>query len=165
MGLVVAVFEAALEYQSGRTTAIRDLALGSLKGFLAASLFTTVPVELYKLCIDLQGSLSSGIAGASHTEGVSNMARAALGALNGYGVFIAIFLLILMGYSVIKIFFANLKRGGILLITDRGGKPLSVQPSPRLCGRILQLVPPDCGTLPDSVPADHHSDCGTNGLE
>lgn len=44
------------------------------------------------------------------------MARAALGALNGYGVFIAIFLLILMGYSVIKIFFANLKRGGILLI-------------------------------------------------
>ena len=116
VGLVVAVFEAALEYQSGRTTAIRDLALGSLKGFLAASLFTTVPVELYKLCIDLQGSLSSGIAGASHTEGVSNMARAALGALNGYGVFIAIFLLILMGYSVIKIFFANLKRGGILLI-------------------------------------------------
>jgi hypothetical protein len=57
VGLVVAVFEAALEYQSGRTTAIRDLALGSLKGFLAASLFTTVPVELYKLCIDLQGSL------------------------------------------------------------------------------------------------------------
>ena len=44
------------------------------------------------------------------------MARAALGALNGYGVFIAIYLLILMGYSVIKIFFANLKRGGILLI-------------------------------------------------
>ena len=59
VGLVVAVFEAALEYQSGRTTAIRDLALGSLKGFLAASLFTTVPVEQYKLCIDLQGSLSS----------------------------------------------------------------------------------------------------------
>ena len=109
VGLVVAVFEAALEYQSGRTTAIRDLARGSLKGFLAASLFTTVPDELYKLCIDLQGSLSSGIAGASHTEGVSNMARAALGALNGYGVFIAIFLLILMGYSVIKIFFVYLK--------------------------------------------------------
>ena len=79
-------------------------------------LFTTVPVELYKLCIDLQGSLSSGIAGASNTEGVSNMARAAMGGLNGYGIFIALFLLILMGYSVIKIFFANLKRGGILLI-------------------------------------------------
>ena len=116
VGLVVAVFEAAVEYQGGRTTAVRDLALGSVKGFLAVSLFTTVPVELYKLCIDLQGSLSSGIAGASNTEGVSNMARAAMGGLNGYGVFIALFLLILMGYSVIKIFFANLKRGGILLI-------------------------------------------------
>ena len=114
VGLVVAVFEAAVEYQGGRTTAVRDLALGSVKGFLAVSLFTTVPVELYKLCIDLQGSLSSGIAGASNTEGVSNMARAAMGGLNGYGVFIALFLLILMGYSVIKIFFANLKRGGIL---------------------------------------------------
>lgn len=64
----------------------------------------------------MQGSLSSGIAGASNTEGVSNKARAAMGGLNGYGVFIALFLLILMGYSVIKIFFANLKRGGILLI-------------------------------------------------
>lgn len=116
VGLVVAVFEAAVEYQGGRTTAVRDLALGSVKGFLAVSLFTTVPVELYKLCIDLQGSLSSGIAGASNTEGVSNMARAAMGGLNGYGIFIALFLLILMGYSVIKIFFANLKRGGILLI-------------------------------------------------
>ncbi|MFQ9973661.1 conjugal transfer protein TrbL family protein [Coprobacillus cateniformis] len=28
-----------------------------------------------------------------------------------------IFLLIMMGYSIIKVFFANLKRGGILLIT------------------------------------------------
>ena len=36
--------------------------------------------------------------------------------LNGYGVFVSIFLLVLMGYSVVKIFFANLKRGGILLI-------------------------------------------------
>ena len=53
VGLVVAVFEAAVEYQGGRTTAVRDLALGSVKGFLAVSLFTTVPVELYKLCIDL----------------------------------------------------------------------------------------------------------------
>ena len=48
VGLVVAVFEAAVEYQGGRTTAVRDLALGSVKGFLAVSLFTTVPVELYK---------------------------------------------------------------------------------------------------------------------
>lgn len=116
VGLIVAVFESAMEYQSGRSSAARDMAMGAVKGFLAVNLFTIVPVELYKLCVDLQGSLSAGIAGASHTDGISSMARAAMGALNGYGVFVSLFLLILMGYSVIKVFFANLKRGGILLI-------------------------------------------------
>ena len=114
--IVVAVFEMAMEYQAGRSTAVRDASLGIVKGFLAASLFSTIPVELYRLCIDLQGTLSQGIAGASHTDGISSLARAAMAGLNGYGVFVSIFLLVLMGYSVVKVFFANLKRGGILLI-------------------------------------------------
>ena len=116
VGLVVAVFETAIEYQSGRPGGIHVLAMGAIRGFFAVSLFTTVPVELYKVCIDLQGSLSQDIAGASHIDGISSFARSAMGGLNGYGVFISLFLLILMGYSVIKVFFANLKRGGILLI-------------------------------------------------
>ncbi len=116
VGLVVAVFEAAMEYQAGRPNAVRDMAIGVVKGFFAVSLFSVVPVELYRLCIDLQGSLSQGIAGASNTEGVSSMARAVMGGLNGYGALVALFLLVLMGYSVFKVFFANLKRGGILLI-------------------------------------------------
>ena len=116
VGLAVGVFEAAAEYQSGRTGAVRDLALGSVKGFLAVSLFTAAPVELYKLCVNLQGSLSGDITGVYHIDGISNYARAAMGGLNGYGAFISLFLLILMGYAVIKIFFANLKRGEILLI-------------------------------------------------
>lgn len=44
------------------------------------------------------------------------MAKAAIGTLQGYSSFMALFLIILMGYAVIKIFFANLKRGGKLLI-------------------------------------------------
>ena len=60
--------------------------------------------------------MSNGIAGAAHTDGVSSLARAAMAGLNGYGVLVSIFLLLLMGYSVVKVFFANLKRGGILLI-------------------------------------------------
>ena len=116
VGIVVAVFEMAMEYQAGRSTAVRDASLGIVKGFLAASLFSAIPVELYRLCIDLQGTLSQGIAGASHTDGISSLARAAMAGLNGYGVFVSIFLLVLMGYSVVKVFFANLKRGGILLI-------------------------------------------------
>ena len=92
------------------------MAIGVVKGFFAASLFSVVPVELYKLCIDLHGTLSQGIAGASNTEGVSSMARAVMGSFNGYGALVALFLLVLMGYSVFKTFFANLKRGGVLLI-------------------------------------------------
>ena len=76
VGLVVAVFEAAVEYQGGRTTAVRDLALGSVKGFLAVSLFTTVPVELYKLCIDLQGGAGPGLLDyAGHIPGGSCQRR------------------------------------------------------------------------------------------
>lgn len=116
VGLVVAVFEVAVEYQSGRTNGVRDLAMGAIRGFFAVSLFTTVPVELYKLCISLQGSLSQDITGVSNVGGISSFTRSAMGALNGYGVFVSLFLLILMGYSVIKVFFSNLKRGGILLI-------------------------------------------------
>ena len=44
-GLVVAVFECGIEYQSGRGS-IRDTALNAIKGFMAVSLFTIVPVEL-----------------------------------------------------------------------------------------------------------------------
>ena len=99
-GIVVAAFECGIEYQNGRGS-IRDTALNVIKGFLAASLFTTVPVELYKLSISLQGSFTAGITG-----GIGSISSP---------IFM-IFLLILMGYAVIKVFFANLKRGGILLI-------------------------------------------------
>ena len=59
-GIVVAAFECGIEYQNGRGS-IRDTALNVIKGFLAASLFTTVPVELYKLSISLQGSFTAGL--------------------------------------------------------------------------------------------------------
>lgn len=131
-GLVVAVFEFAIEYQTGRGS-IRDCALNAVKGFLAASLFTTVPVELYQLSVSLQGSFTAGITGfgkdigtaaseiiASLQDAGTWEQAAASGVLGGLNSFsnpvIMIFLLILMGYAVIKVFFANLKRGGILLI-------------------------------------------------
>ena len=49
-GMVVAVFEIAVEYQSGRGS-IKDACLNAMKGFMAVSLFTVLPVELYKFCI------------------------------------------------------------------------------------------------------------------
>ena len=47
-GLVVACFETGVEYSSGRGN-IRETALNAIKGFMAVSLFTVVPVRLYEL--------------------------------------------------------------------------------------------------------------------
>ena len=56
-GLAVAVFDCVIESQNGKST-LRDLALNSIKGFLAVSLFSIVPVELFKFCVSLQGDLA-----------------------------------------------------------------------------------------------------------
>ena len=131
-GLVVAIFECGIECQSGRGS-IKDTALNALKGFLAVSLFTTAPVELYKLCVSLQGSFTAGITGLGESFGtvaaeiISSLQdagtwqdAAASGPFGGLSAItspiLRIFILIMMGYAVIKVFFANLKRGGILLI-------------------------------------------------
>lgn len=132
VGLVVACFECAIEYQSGRGS-IRDTALNSIKGFMAVGLFTTVPVELYKLSVSLQGSFTTGITGRGTDFGTvaaniintlknagdmnQAMSSNVFGGLTAItSPIMMIFILILMGYAVIKVFFANLKRGGILLI-------------------------------------------------
>lgn len=131
-GLVVSVFECGIEYQNGRGS-IKDTAFNAIKGFMVVSLFSIVPVELYKLCVSLQGSFTAGITGLGEDFGTvaSNIITslkdagtweqaAASGVFGGLtsitSPILMIFILILMGYAVIKVFFANLKRGGILLI-------------------------------------------------
>ena len=131
-GLVVSAFSCGIEYTSGRAN-IKETALSALKGFLAVSLFTAVPVELYMLSVDLQRTMSQGISGAG--GGIGELAGNIIESLSdagtleeamlanifgGFGTMtspiLLLFLVILMGYAVIKIFFSNLKRGGILLI-------------------------------------------------
>ena len=58
VGLVVGAFECAIEYQGGRGS-IKDTAMNYIKGFMAVSLFTVVPVNLYSLCVSLQGTFGS----------------------------------------------------------------------------------------------------------
>lgn len=133
VGLVVAIFDTAINFQNGRGS-IKETGLNAIKGFLAASLFSTVPVELYKLAISLQSELTAGLTGSA--SNVGDLASEIVTTIQGAGTTIAevqssdvltgmditmspillIFIIILMGYAVIKIFFANLKRGGILLI-------------------------------------------------
>ena len=124
-GLVVAGFECGIEYQNGRGS-IRETGVNALKGFFAASLFSTVPVELYRLCVSLQASLTRGLSGSGETFGEA--AQRILSSLKGCRDLAGSSCvgrvwrdicsrqpdfndipLILMGYAVIKVFFANLK--------------------------------------------------------
>ena len=121
-GLVVSAFETGMEYQSGRGS-VKDALLNALKGFLAVSLFTLVPVELFKLSVTLQASMTAGITGYGTDFGavadtiLRESSESGFGGITGVtNPLLMIFLIVMMGYSVIKVFFANLKRGGILLI-------------------------------------------------
>jgi hypothetical protein len=130
-GLVMACFECGIEYSSGRGN-IRETALNAIKGFMAVSLFTVVPVRLYELSVTLQGQLTAGITGYGASIGdvasdimqefsaVESLTDLSSGPFLGFGSITSgimiLFCIILMAYAIIKVFFANLKRGGILLI-------------------------------------------------
>ena len=119
VGLIVAAFEVGIEHQSGRSN-IKEAGLNAIKGFMAVSLFTTVPVELFKLAVNLQASLTGGLTNLGNTNALANGVMDAIGSFevtfNHYNPITMLFVVILMGYAVIKVFFGNLKRGGILLI-------------------------------------------------
>lgn len=118
IGTLVSVFECALAYEAGRGN-VRNAALNVIKGFLAASLFHIVPVRLYSAAVLWQGMMGTNLAGMKNTGDMGSNAIALAGSLmgggNGEAVF-GIFLIIAVGYSIIKVFFANIKRGGILLV-------------------------------------------------
>lgn len=131
VSLVVACFECGIEYSSGRGN-IQQTALNAIKGFMAVSLFSIVPVRLYALSVSLQGLMTTGLAGSGESIGsvgtriieelmtTDTLEAAMVGSRFGITAITSpimlIFCIVLMAYAVIKVFFANLKRGGILLI-------------------------------------------------
>lgn len=117
VGIVVAVFDTAIEAQRGKGN-LQDVGLNIIKGFFAVSLFTIVPIDLYIFCINLSNELIGAIAGMTESEGkLGAIATMILGGFEtpASNIVVAIVFVILIGYAVIKVFFANLKRGGILL--------------------------------------------------
>lgn len=123
-GLVVAVFDVAVEYQNGRAN-IKTTAVNVLKGFFACSLIGVVPIELYKFCITLQNTFAHDLAalgGASQTFELGVTAKGVLvgsffaGNLSSQLGLFTLLCLIAFAYCVVKIFFQNIKRGGILLV-------------------------------------------------
>ena len=131
ISLVVSAFEFGIDYSSGRGN-LQQTALNAIKGFMAVCLFTTAPVRLYALSVSLQGTFSAGLTGYGSSIGtvgeriieeltsVESLADMAGAPSFGLRVLTSpvmlIFCIILMAYAVIKVFFSNLKRGGILLI-------------------------------------------------
>lgn len=131
VGIVVCCFETGIDYQNGKGS-IKESFINAIKGFMAVSLFTVVPIRLFELSVNLQSSLTSGITGSNQSFG--EYARSIMNILPTTGIdgaatsdifggfdsisnpIMILFIIIMMGYAVIKVFFANLKRGGILLI-------------------------------------------------
>lgn len=122
-GVVVAIFDVAIEYQCGRAN-IKSTAVNILKGFFACSLIGIVPVELYKFCISLQNTFSHDLSALFAGGQSIDLAGQSTSVLQGsFAVstniqmnLFNILALIAFAYCVVKIFFANIKRGGILLI-------------------------------------------------
>ena len=117
VGIIVALFDFAIESQNGRGDP-KALTMNIIKGFMSASLFTVVPVKLYGLAVAMQSSMSAELTGFVSPEGSGTLLDACLGAVGDmmFGPLLNILIIIMFGYSVIKVFFASLKRGGILLI-------------------------------------------------
>ena len=120
-GLVVAIFDVAIEYQCGKAN-IRTTSINILKGFFACSLVGVVPVELYKFYITLQNTFAHDMVGAlAGEQSLAEQSKAVL--LNCFAMseditygLLNLLCLIAFAYCVVKIFFQNIKRGGILLV-------------------------------------------------
>ena len=116
-GLIVAVFDAAVAYESGQAN-IKNTCLNVLKGFMAASLVTVVPQRLYTFCVALQGTFAQDLLGGFITGTTASVADSGLSviiALASDVSLFSLFFMILFGYCTVKVVFANIKRGGIML--------------------------------------------------
>ena len=132
VSVVVSCFQFSIMYVSGGRGNLQQTALSIIKGFLAVSLFTVAPVRLYTLSVSLQGTFSAGITGYGTSIGevgqeiveelseIDTLSEMLDNTYFGLGVltssFMILFCIVMMTYAVVKVFFSNLKRGGILLI-------------------------------------------------
>ncbi len=122
-GVVVAVFDLAIEYQNGRAN-VKTTVLNILKGFFACSLIGIVPVELYKFCISLQNTFAEDLSRLFADGKMYDLAGQSMAILENQfslqdqamGSLFNLLILIAFAYCIIKVFFQNIKRGGIMLV-------------------------------------------------
>ena len=123
-GVVVAVFDVAIEYQHGRVD-IKTAAVNILKGFFACSLIGVVPVELYKFCISLQNTFSHDLSALFAGGQSIDLAGQSTSVLQGsfaistqvsFSLFNILSLIAFLTTVWSRYFFQNIKRGDILLV-------------------------------------------------
>ena len=116
-GLVMAVFDTAMAYESGAAN-IRQTCVNVIKGFMAASLVTVVPQRLYSFCVNMQGTFATELLGnfiSGTSDTMADTGLAVIFALASDISLFSLFFMILFGYCTVKVVFANIKRGGIML--------------------------------------------------
>ena len=120
VGAMLASSEFALTYREGGGN-FKAIGMNFIKSFFAVLLFAFVPIELFKFSCDMQQYVGRVI-----TNGVIGEAASALGEnISNFFVYfsqmsnplINLILIIIFLYCVFKVFFGNLKRGGILMVT------------------------------------------------
>lgn len=116
-GMIVAVFDTAIAYESGQAN-IKGTCLNVLKGFMAASLVTVIPQRLYSFCVATQGTFTHELLGnfiGDVSDSVADSGLKIIVALSSDVSLFSLFFIILFGYCTVKVIFANIKRGGIML--------------------------------------------------
>lgn len=116
-GLIVAVFDTAIAYESGQAN-IKNTCLNVLKGFMAASLVTVLPQRLYSFCVATQGTFTHELLGnfiGDVSDTVADSGLKVIIALASDVSLFSLFFIILFGYCTVKVIFANIKRGGIMI--------------------------------------------------
>ena len=111
------MFDTAIAYENGHAN-IKDTCLNVLKIFFACSLLTVVPQRLYSFCVSLQHTFANDLVGALIQNRTATLTSAGIDALDALRADVSLsslFFIILFGYCTIKVVFANIKRGGILL--------------------------------------------------
>lgn len=116
VGALVSVFEFIIEYKQGKGS-LQNVGINILKGFFAATLFSIVPVSLYKFAVSLQAGFSYNIlAEISGANSVGDVFTKVFNDLQAFSTYTNAVSTIAICYCVLKCFFQNIKRGGIILI-------------------------------------------------
>ena len=129
-GVIVAVFDTAIEYQNGRgrrRTAAGEMLPYSLRSSGNRKSLPTFAEGIGRqiastgsvpFCISLQETFANDLAAAFFGESfmdIGSLAVKVMGNYDGTSGLLGLLTCIVLAYCVLKLFFANLKRGGILL--------------------------------------------------